>query len=476
MSILSALGKGLFTAARIADAGLSLYQVTDEAWTMIDPDSRYPELRDLMEQLLKVGKEYDEKLDSLIVKSNSLTNLSNGLYTLNGTVQLMDDKGVEIFERYDKLAQHRESFDLKFPTLRNWFNEAWIRKHNLDPQQYKHIATRDNPSTLDIVLNAGFITFGAITTGLRIKSLVSMGLDAYRRHTGTVPTRPRANAIVAPTGRIARLQYRWTMFRIRNPRLYAGMQAGALACSLGLNLFLIIDKARRVAKQTDYLREQVDLMKDNIRYLEIFVRGAKNQDELKALLKHYDLTDDQKNFEELQLGVDGLLTDYNKNLADCLKFVDDTFDQFEADAVYITDEDKDELEAVRRDRVQCSKQFEAIQADTNGETRKEKIVKFSDFTRDSLVRRFDEWIRALDMILEIEKIRSLIAQEAQFLVEDLIDVPEQKRPDKISRQAARTLLSIEAAFPKRKVFLNEKDVQLLLEHFVAELMKQSQVA
>jgi hypothetical protein len=476
MSFLSALGKGLFTAGRIADAGLNLYVVADEAWFMIDPGSRYPELRDLMTELLQVGKAYDEKLESLIVKSNDLTNLSNGLYTLNGTVQLIDDKGVAIFARYEKLSKHREAFDLKFPTLRNWFNEAWLRKHNLDPKQYKQITSSGNSSTLDIVMSWGLITFGGALTVVKIKSLVSLGQDAYRRYTGTMPTRPRANAIVAPRGRIATLQHNWMMFRVHNPRIYAAMRVGALAGSLGLNLYLIIDKANRVEKQKDYLREQIDLLKANIHYLELFMQGAKTQAELDALVKHYSLDADSKNSEELNQGVEGLLGNYNKNLADCLGFVDETFGQLDEDAVTVTAEDKVEQEAIRRDRIKCKDAVDGIQADKNGETRKEKIVKFSDLARDTLVKRFDEWIAALDAILEIENIRALIAQEAVFLVEDLVDLPPAEWPDKIARQGARTFKSVDAAFQNRKVFLKEEDVTLLLSHFVEELTKQTQAA
>jgi hypothetical protein len=254
------------------------------------------------------------------------------------------------------------------------------------------------------------------------------------------------------------------------------MRVGALAGSPGLNLYLIIDKANRVEKQKDYLREQINLLKTNSHYLELFMQGAKTQGELDALLKHYSLEADSKNSEELNQGVEGLLGNYNKNLADCLRFVDETFGQLDEDAVTVTAEDKAEQEAIRRDRIKCKDAVDGIQADKNGETRKEKIVKFSDLTRDTLVKRFDEWIAALDAILEVEKIRALVAQEAVFLVEDLIDLPPAKWPEKIARQGARTFKSVDAAFQNRKVFLKEEDVTLLLSHFVEELTKQTQAA
>lgn len=476
MSFLSALGKGLYTTARIADAGVSVYQLVDDAWLMIDPDSRHPENKALMKQLVEVGQQYDEKLEKLLVRANNLNNLSNSLYTLNGTVQLVDDKGVAIFARYEKLAHYRESFDLKFPTLRNWFNESWMRKHNIQPQQYQQLTSQANPSTLSIVMSAGLTTFGAAMTAIKIKGLVSMGLDAYRRYKGTMPTRPRSNAIVAPTGRIARLQHQWMRLTIRYPRIYAGLQAGAVAGTLGMNIYMIIEKVKRADSQKDALQKQIALTKESDHYLELFQHGAKTAQELEELVKHYQLPVEQKNADELKLGIDGLLDNYNENLACCLKLIDDTFNQLDEDAVVVTPEDQAQQDAIRRDRARCKEAIEAIHSDTNGDTRKEKIVKFSEFTRDTLVKRFDEWIAALDAVLEIENIRTLIAQEAVFLVEDLADVAPSKWPERIARQATRTFSSVNATLPGRKVFLKEEDVRLLLAHFVEELTKQHQAA
>ncbi|NJL26177.1 MAG: hypothetical protein HC902_14155 [Calothrix sp. SM1_5_4] len=56
LATITKIAKGLFTAARIADAGLSIYMIGDAVYSEIDPEGRYPELRDLTNKALNEGK------------------------------------------------------------------------------------------------------------------------------------------------------------------------------------------------------------------------------------------------------------------------------------------------------------------------------------------------------------------------------------------------------------------------------------
>ncbi|HCN46819.1 MAG TPA: hypothetical protein DIT18_15150 [Pseudomonas sp.] len=471
------IGRTFLTLARLADAGVSVLQVGDELWVLVDPDSRHPELRTLTTELSGHATVYDGKLETLIKKSNDLTNLSHGLHVLNSTIQLMDDKGVALFARYEKLEKYRESFTLKFPTLRNWFNESWIRKHNLDPKSYTHLTSRPDRSAMDIVMQAGVVGFGVGMTYFKVKGLVSMGYNAYLHRTGQVPTRPRANAFVAPTGRYARFQHRFTMLTVRYPRIYETLRGGATLASLGLNLYLFVNKIKVAESQEAELRKQIGEMKASIRYMDLFSTGTKNDQDLMDLKKEYKLEVDEQHAEELRKGIFGLLSDYNGNLADCMHFIDETFAQLEGDADIVSVDDKAQ-QAIRDDRAACHALIAAIQATDNGEVRKAEIMKLNDFARKALVARFDEWAAALDSLLEIENIRAMIAQEALSLYDDLVDlgVPESKWPERIVRQAKRTFSSVNAVLPNRKVFLKEEDVLMLLQHFFEEQAKHPQAA
>ncbi|NJL26179.1 MAG: hypothetical protein HC902_14165 [Calothrix sp. SM1_5_4] len=82
-----------------------------------------------------------------------------------------------------------------------------------------------------------------------VKSLVSDGLKYYResRSGRPVPTRPRANAIYRnprPASRWQRLRAGWASLKARYPKTFAAFKVGALAVSLGLNILVIVSKAK----------------------------------------------------------------------------------------------------------------------------------------------------------------------------------------------------------------------------------------
>lgn len=477
MPSLSALGKGLFTAARIADAGLSVYQVTDEVWYMIDPYSRHPELRKLTNRMLEKGRRYDEKLDKLIDQSNHLTNLSNALHMINCTVMVMDNQGVSIFKHYEELAKLRETFDLKYPDVRIWFDESWIRRNNPNPKQYQTIMEADEDFNFYTALNYVFVAFGAGLAGYKVKSLITMGVDSYRRH-GVRGTRPRANAVVAPTSRIGRLEQKWTMFKVRHPKMYKTMQSCALGASLGLNLFLIIEKARRISEKEEYLKKQIDTLDDNIRFVEALLEGCKDSRQLlDELIKHYKLTDDNTNRDELKIGVDGLLKHYNKNLDDCLSYIDNTFDELVKDARAITEDDKKEINKIRGEHDEFKRQVVAIKGETNGELRKKKIGELNTFVNDTLVERFTEWINALSKINEMQKIMVYLTKEAGYVVEDFGDQIDSAAGRKmIARRAIRMADTLSEMYPDQSVYKSKDELVAMFIELVRERNKVSKAA
>lgn len=529
-SSLATLAKGLFTTARIADAGLNIYMIGDMIWTDIDPGSRYPEQKQLAIELLENGKIYDEKLNEYINESGNLTNLSNALIIINTTAQTVDDRVLQINKRYNIIDQQIKIFEEKYPTLRNWFDEAWARKNNPDASlaRLREITSTPGKSAVEIIVTIGYISFGTATTAWQVKSLVSDGLKWYRqRRNGGLPlTRPRSNAIYrrpARSGYWQQIQGAWTQFKINYPKLYTTLKVSLTGVSLGLNIFAIVSKAKAATAREEYLRGESNKFLKGTANVQLFMNGARTVSDLSRLTSEYKLDElvellktlsdqrlnkllaesdlaakggvsqDEASTEgqggqdsseatsltpaeayavDLAKGVHGLLADCNNNLAQSCDVILKSYDGILAvadGAAGVSEEDKAALEPLRRANTRSNKLVSQIKEETDGAKKKQKIEELSMLARDELIGNFDKWIADLDDIITISKIQSLVALEAKTFIEDF---PPERWASAMDRKAKRLMATLDSMFPGRRGFSTEAEVKSLLEHFVNKLSPQ----
>jgi hypothetical protein len=505
LSVLGSLGKGLYTTARIADAGLSVYVLGDMIWTEIDPDGRYPEHKRLMVELLEKGKEYDEKVSEYIKQAEILTNLANALIVINTTVQALEDRIEQVNKRYKIIDDQIKSFEKSYPTLRNWFDEAWIRKMfpgDAQERARKMIA-KPGKSAIETAMTVGMITIGTPITAYQIKSLISEGLSWYRerRNGGLPPTRPRANAIYERPGTRSywqRVQGVWARFKVGYPKLYATLTGSFTLLSLGANIFLIVTKAKAATAREQYLRGERDKMVAGTADMQLFLNGAKKVDDLSKLATEYKFDDDLARFikslteqslaaliaksdpktgtesltpvegqvVDLSKGIYGLLGDCNGNLGLTLEAVTTIYDGIVAivdGAADVSADEKVALAPLRNASAESKNLVSQIEKAADGAAKKAKIEQLSKLTRDNLLNNFDQWVADLDEVITISKIQSLVAVEARNFIEDF--APE-LRPSALGRKAKRLKETLDTTFPGRKSFTTEADVKALLEHFV----------
>lgn len=477
---LASIGKGLFTAGRILDAGMSMYVVTDEIWTAIDWKSRYPGLRDLVNEMTDVGLEYDTDLESLINESRDLTNISTGLIILNQTVQHIDDQGTVIFKRYEALEKQRQSLELKYPTLRDWFDSSWIKLNIKDSKSLTQLQNHDNTSLFGKILSYGFMGLGAGLSIYKVVMLTRQGMSAFRkyrnRNNPVVATRPRANAIVEPTGRIARLKHRWTMFKVRHPKVYKSMQAGALVFSFGLNLYLIINKANAISKQKEFIEDQINTMKEGRKNITVLRKGTSDENDLLAVVEYYDLdvdSNDQEQREELMFGIEGLLKNSDENIKSCTDFIDETYEQLVEDAEVFNVDEQKELDQLKQERANFKQLKDELYEEKDGAKKKKLIEEISEHTRNKLVSKFADWIDSLDLMLEVEKMNILLANKADRLIKGGLSGVEEDSEEwkKIIKEAADEQLEMfDLMFPERPIYKSLSEISETLTHLIKELM------
>ncbi|NJL26178.1 MAG: hypothetical protein HC902_14160 [Calothrix sp. SM1_5_4] len=56
--------------------------------------------------------------------------MTNGIVVLNTTTEALEDKISALDRRYKEILKQEERFHALYPTLRNWYNETWIRLNN----------------------------------------------------------------------------------------------------------------------------------------------------------------------------------------------------------------------------------------------------------------------------------------------------------------------------------------------------------
>lgn len=472
LATMAKIGRYTFTAVRIADLGLSLSQVADDLWIMIDEDSRYPELKKLTHKMTEVGVIYDENLDMLMNKSNSLTNLSGGTESLSLSMKALYGKGNSIYAHYVALQNQKDTYKEFSQIINKWYEEIWITKNNIQKGLYGKDIEAFN---LNLNTNEAYIFMSLNIAGIGVESylLVKDGHKFYKKIKKNNPQEMEMNILSEVNANEAVNNSKKSCKKIMK---WAGKVTHVVlvGASFGMNIYSIVMKAKREKAKEKYLRSEISILEENNKNVMALLEGTKDDKTLlKEVIEYYKLEVSDSGKENLENGISLTLEGVKKSLDSFLMSIFSIYEQLTSSYKVLLNKETELMQALEKDHEEFKQLYKKIQITEKGDIQKEYIMKVVNLVETGLLVYFVAWEKALSKLVELEKINNIVTGSAKSVLCKIrkarLDIDSVDAENMMKDDTMDLLDGLNVSYKSRNIYNTKEELYNFLKHLVQEI-------